>query len=53
MQSTTPLEAARKMGWNTVPTIKLSHLTESQRMAFLIADQRRKDEIHQQMYTIP
>src|ERR1700730_10004169 len=34
------LMAARKMGWNTVPTIKLSHLTESQRMAFLIADNR-------------
>jgi DNA modification methylase len=34
------LMAARKMGWNTVPTIKLSHLTESQRAAFLIADNR-------------
>ena len=34
------LMAARKMGWDTVPTIKLSHLTESQRMAFLIADNR-------------
>jgi DNA modification methylase len=32
--------AARKMGWDTVPTIKLSHLSESQRMAFLIADNR-------------
>jgi DNA modification methylase len=32
--------AARKMGWDTVPTIKLGHLTESQRMAFLIADNR-------------
>ena len=28
------------MGWDTVPAIKLSHLTESQRMAFLIADNR-------------
>jgi DNA modification methylase len=28
------------MGWNTVPTIKLGHLTESQRIAFLIADNR-------------
>jgi ParB-like chromosome segregation protein Spo0J len=31
------LMAARKMGWDTVPTIKLGHLMESQRMAFLIA----------------
>src|ERR1700731_5234913 len=28
------------MGWDTVPAIRLSHLTESQRMAFLIADNR-------------
>jgi len=34
------LLAARKMGWDTVPAIKLSHLTESQRAAFLIADNR-------------
>jgi len=34
------LMAARKIGWDTVPTIKLSHLTESQRIAFLIADNR-------------
>jgi DNA modification methylase len=34
------LMAARKMGWDTVPAIQLSHLTESQRMAFLIADNR-------------
>lgn len=34
------LMAARKMGWDTIPTIKLGHLTESQRMAFLIADNR-------------
>ena len=34
------LMAARKMGWDTVPTIKLGHLTESQRMAFLIADNK-------------
>src|ERR1700755_671602 len=34
------LMAARKMGWDTVPTIKLGHLTESQRTAFLIADNR-------------
>ncbi len=34
------LMAACKMGWDTVPTIKLGHLTESQRMAFLIADNR-------------
>jgi ParB-like chromosome segregation protein Spo0J len=35
------LMAARKMGWDTVPTIKLGHLTDSQRRAFLIADNRR------------
>jgi ParB-like chromosome segregation protein Spo0J len=34
------LLAARKLGWDTVPAIRLSHLTESQRMAFLIADNR-------------
>jgi DNA modification methylase len=34
------LLAACKMGWDTVPAIRLSHLTESQRMAFLIADNR-------------
>jgi DNA modification methylase len=34
------LLAACKMGWDTVPAIELSHLTESQRMAFLIADNR-------------
>ena len=34
------LLAARKLAWDTVPAIRLSHLTESQRMAFLIADNR-------------
>ena len=34
------LLAARRLGWETVPAIRLSHLTESQRMAFLIADNR-------------
>ena len=34
------LLAARRLGRDTVPAIKLSHLTESQRMAFLIADNR-------------
>jgi DNA modification methylase len=34
------LIAARRLGWETVPAIRLSHLTESQRMAFLIADNR-------------
>ena len=38
------LIAARKMGWDTVPTIKLGHLTESQRMAFLIADNRLTEQ---------
>jgi ParB-like chromosome segregation protein Spo0J len=34
------LQAARKLGWDTVPTIRLSHLTDAQRTAFLIADNR-------------
>lgn len=34
------LLAARKLGWETVPVIKLNHLTESQYSAFLIADNR-------------
>jgi ParB/RepB/Spo0J family partition protein len=34
------LQAARSLGWETVPAIRLSHLTESQRAAFLIADNR-------------
>lgn len=34
------LLAARKLGWKTVPVIKLNHLSESQYAAFLIADNR-------------
>ena len=34
------LLAARKLGWNTVPVIKLNHLNQSQYSAFLIADNR-------------
>jgi DNA modification methylase len=34
------LQAARRLGWEAVPVIRLSHLTESQRAAFLIADNR-------------
>jgi len=34
------LLAARKLGWNTVPVIKLNHLSEPQYKAFLIADNR-------------
>ena len=34
------LLAARKLGWSTVPVIKLTHLTESQYKAFLIADNK-------------
>jgi DNA modification methylase len=34
------LLAARKLGWNTVPVIKLNHLSELQYTAFLIADNR-------------
>lgn len=34
------LEAARKLGLDTVPTIKLEHLTDAQRKAFILADNR-------------
>jgi DNA modification methylase len=34
------LLAAQKLGWKTVPVIELSHLSESQYKAFLIADNR-------------
>jgi DNA modification methylase len=34
------LQAARRLGWETVPAILLSHLTEAQRAAFMIADNR-------------
>jgi DNA modification methylase len=34
------LLAARKLGWTTVPVIKLIHLSEKQYKAFLIADNR-------------
>jgi DNA modification methylase len=34
------LLAARRLGWTSVPVIKLNHLTESQYSAFLIADNR-------------
>jgi DNA modification methylase len=34
------LLAAQKLGWKTVPVIKLNHLSESQYKAFLIADNR-------------
>ena len=34
------LLAAKKLGWNTVPVIKLDHLSEAQHKAFLIADNR-------------
>jgi ParB-like chromosome segregation protein Spo0J len=34
------LQAACRIGRETVPVIRLSHLTESQRAAFLIADNR-------------
>jgi hypothetical protein len=37
------LLAARKLGWKTVPVIKLNHLSESQYAAFLIADNRLTD----------
>ena len=34
------LLAAQKLGWSTVPVIRLNHLSESQYAAFLIADNR-------------
>ena len=34
------LLAAQELGWKTVPVIKLSHLSEAQHKAFLIADNR-------------
>jgi DNA modification methylase len=34
------LLAARRLGWSTVPVIRLKHLSESQYAAFLIADNR-------------
>jgi DNA modification methylase len=32
--------AARQLGWSTVPTIQLDHLSEAQACAFMIADNR-------------
>jgi hypothetical protein len=32
--------ACQKLGWSTVPTIKLEHLTDAQSRAFMIADNR-------------
>jgi ParB-like chromosome segregation protein Spo0J len=34
------LLAAKRLGWDQVPTIRLDHLSESQRRAFMIADNR-------------
>jgi DNA modification methylase len=34
------LLAARRLGWSEVPTIRLDHLSEGQRRAFMIADNR-------------
>ena len=34
------LEAAKKLGYTEVPTIKLEHLTDIQRKAFILADNR-------------
>jgi len=34
------LEAAKKIGYKEVPTIKLEHLTDTQRKAFILADNR-------------
>ncbi len=37
------LLAARELGWGEVPTISLDHLSETQRQAFMIADNRLTD----------
>ena len=37
------LAAARLLGWKQVPTISLSHLSESQKRAFMLADNRLTD----------
>jgi DNA modification methylase len=34
------LLAAKRLGWDQVPTIRLDHLSESQKRAFMIADNR-------------
>ena len=34
------LEAAKKLGYTEVPTIRLEHLTDTQRKAFILADNR-------------
>ncbi len=34
------LEAARHLGWKTVPTIALSHLSETERRAYVLADNK-------------
>jgi len=39
------LEAARKLGMEEVPTIELSHLSEAQKKAYILAD-NRLSEVH-------
>src|SRR5262249_6319388 len=34
------VEAARLLGWDTVPTLRLSHLTPTQRQAYVLADNK-------------
>ena len=36
------LLAAQRLGWGEVPTIRLDHLSENQKGAFMIADKRQK-----------
>ena len=38
------VEAARKVGLKTIPVIPLEHLTDAQRRAYIIADNRISDE---------
>ena len=34
------VEAAKQLGWTTVPTLALSHLTEAERRAYVLADNK-------------
>ena len=37
------LLACKRLGWSEVPTIRLEHLSEAQKWAFLIADNRQTE----------
>jgi DNA modification methylase len=40
------VEAAKRLGMETVPTVRLSHLTEAQKRAYIIADNRLAELAH-------